>query len=563
MRVRTPGLNLVGTQKRSSPLWTTGSGYLLAVLTTLLALAVTVALRRQWPTPSFMFFIPAVAISAWFGGLGPSILATAMSLALIRVNFLDPGWIGAGPRNGPIAAVAFLVVALTIAVTMEALRRSRVLADAHAAELERVNAEIQRSVGRATKLLDVTTDLSEALSVDEVAAVVLTKGLAVVEAARAVLVSVDGDRLKYLGSRGMTPNLEAQLAKLTLDTDVPVVRALRKGEMISIESPEEFRNTFARIYQDFGELADMHTYLATPLVHAGETVGSLALHFKEAAAVGASDRAFTLLLAQAAATALYRARSYDAELDKRHRAEMLVQVREDVLGVVAHDLRNPLNLILMTTELLIEEQLPPERRTEMLNIAMRAAKQMNRLIDDLLDHVRLQAGKLSLDVEEVSVDTIMRQAEETFRPLAERRHVHFETTPHDGAIVRADPARVSQIVGNLIGNAIKFTPEQGSVKLLATPDDKQIVFQVVDDGPGIPPDNISHLFDNFWQERKSDKRGVGLGLAIVKELVEAHGGKIWVESKVDHGSTFSFSLPAVGFPVESGVGIPVESVVPQ
>jgi signal transduction histidine kinase len=554
---------LVGTQKRPSPLWITASGYLLAVVTTLLAHAATVAFRQDWPNPSFMFFIPAVAISAWFGGLGPSILATAMSLALIRINLFGPGWLGPGPRNGSVAVVTFLVVAAIIAVTMEALRRSRRLADSHAAELGRLNDENQRAAMRATKLLDVTTALSEAISVEEVTAVVLTKGLAVVEAARAVLVSVEGDRLKFLGSRGMTPSLDAQLAKLTLDTDVPVVRALRKGEMISIESPEEFRNTFAGIYQDFGELADMQTYLATPLVHAGETVGSLALHFKEAAAVGASDRTFTLLLAQAAATALYRGRSYDAELDKRRRAEMLVQVREDVLGVVAHDLRNPLNLILMTTELLIEEQLSPERRTEMLSIAMRAAKQMNRLIDDLLDHVRLQAGKLSLDVEEVSVDTIMRQAEETFRPLAERRHLHFETTPHDGAIVRADPARVSQIVGNLIGNAIKFTPEMGSVKLRATPEDKEVVFQVVDDGPGIPPDSISHLFDNFWQARKSDKRGVGLGLAIVKELVEAHGGKIWVESKVDHGSTFSFSLPAVGIPMGSAVETPVESVLPD
>jgi signal transduction histidine kinase len=111
--------------------------------------------------------------------------------------------------------------------------------------------------------------------------------------------------------------------------------------------------------------------------------------------------------------------------------------------------------------------------------------------------------------------------------------------------VRADPARVSQIVGNLVGNAIKFTPEKGSVKLRATPQDKNVVFQVVDDGPGIPPDNMSHLFDTFWQARKSDRRGVGLGLAIAKGLVEAHGGKIWVESTVDHGSSFSFSLPTV------------------
>ena len=535
---------MVGSQQRSTLVWTTGSAYLLAVAATLLAHAATVGLRNDWPTPSFMFFIPAVAISAWFGGLGPSILATAMSLALIRINFFGgPGWFGAGPAHGTLAGVVFLVVALTIVITMEALRRARVLADSHAADLERLNADVTRSATRATKLVDVTTALSEANSVDEVTTVVLTKGLAVVEAARAVLISVEGDRLRLLGTRGMSPTLVAQLGTLTRDTEVPVVQALRIGKMISIESAAEFREKYSAVIQGFEELADMQTYLATPLVHAGETVGSIALHFKEAAAVGASDRTFTLLLAQAAATALHRARTYDAELEKRKHAELVAQAREDVLGVVAHDLRNPLNLIQMTVELLIDEELPVPRRKEMLDIALRGAKTMNRLIDDLLDSVRMQAGRLSLDVEEVSVGTIMRQAEETFRPLAERRHVHFETTAQDGATVRADPTRVSQIVGNLIGNAIKFTPEKGSVKLRATPDDKQVVFQVVDDGPGIPPDNMSHLFDNFWQARKSDRRGVGLGLAIAKELVEAHGGKIWVESKVDHGSTFSFSLP--------------------
>jgi signal transduction histidine kinase len=151
---------------------------------------------------------------------------------------------------------------------------------------------------------------------------------------------------------------------------------------------------------------------------------------------------------------------------------------------------------------------------------------------------------LSLDVEEVPVDSIIRQAEETFRPLAERRHVNLEIAREDGGVVRADPNRVSQIVGNLIGNAIKFTPEQGTIKVRAKPEDKQVLFQVADDGPGISADSLSHLFDSFWQARKNDQRGVGLGLAIVKELVEAHGGKIWVESKPEHGSTFSFTLPA-------------------
>jgi signal transduction histidine kinase len=541
---------LIESQQRSRPLWNDGAGYLLAVVATLLAHGATVALKQYWPTPSFMFFIPAVAIAAWFGGLGPSVLATAMSLVLIRINFLGPGWFVAGPQNGPLAVVAFLVVVVTIAVLMEALRRSRVLADSHAANLERLNAENQRVARLATKLLDVSTALSEAQSVDEVAEVVLDKGLAVVEAARGVLISVDGDRLKLLGVRGISPILEAQFSTLTQDVEIPVVRAVREGKMVSIESGEEFRKTYGGVYPSLEELADMQTYLATPLIHAGETVGSLSLHFKEAAAVGASDRAFTLLLAQTAAAALHRARSYDAEREKRRDAEVLARAREDVLGVVAHDLRNPLNLIQMTAELLLDEDLPHPRRSEMLAIAVRAAKEMNRLIEDLLDTVRLQAGRLSLDVEDVSVDKIIRQAEETFRPVAARRRVRFEAAGQDGVIVRADPTRVSQIVGNLLGNAIKFTPEQGLVKLLATPKDTQVLFQVTDDGPGIPADNMPHIFDNFWQARKSDRRGVGLGLAIAKTLVEAQGGKIWVESRIDHGSTFSFSLPAVNVPAD-------------
>ena len=417
-------------------------------------------------------------------------------------------------------------------------------AESHAAELERLNDEIRRVASRATRLLEVTTALSEAQSVEDVTTVVLTQGLAIVEAARGVLVSVEGTRLRLLGARGLSPQLVAQLGDITWDAEIPVVHALKKGEMISVESAEEFREKYGGMFQGFEELADMQTYLATPLVHAGETVGAIALHFKDAAAVGASDRTFTLLLAQATATALHRARTYDAELNKRRSAELLAQAREDVLGVVAHDLRNPLNLIQMTAELMIDEDLPLERRKQMLGIAIRAAKQMNRLIEDLLDAVRLQAGRLSLELEPLSVETIVKQAEEIFRPLAEKRHLRFEAAD-DGGTVRADPTRVSQVVGNLIGNAIKFTPENGSVMLRATCVDKQVEFRVTDDGPGIPPDSVPHLFDSFWQARLSDRRGVGLGLTIAKGIVEAHGGRIWVESAIGAGSTFHFTLPTV------------------
>ena len=112
--------------------------------------------------------------------------------------------------------------------------------------------------------------------------------------------------------------------------------------------------------------------------------------------------------------------------------------------------------------------------------------------------------------------------------------------------MRADPVRVSQVLGNLLANAIKFTPEGGDVTFGASPSEKEVVFEVRDTGPGIPPEQIEHLFDQFWQARKNDKRGVGLGLTIAKGIVEAHGGRIWCHSVVGEGSTFAFSLPAGG-----------------
>ena len=424
-------------------------------------------------------------------------------------------------------------------------RPPRQTAQQQSAEIQRLSDEVARARERATRLLDFTTALSEARSVGEVTSVVLTKGVAIVEASRAVLVALRGEKVTLLGTRGISEELEASLRTLTLESEVPVIQALRKGEMIWIESSDEFRHRFGDPYQDFAELANMETYLSAPLIHSGETVGALALHFQEAGALGAADRTFTLLLAQAAATALYRARSYDAEQELRRRAELIADARAEVLGIVAHDLRNPLSLIVTTTELLMEEDLAPAQRQQVLDIARRAGKRMNRLIEDLLDTVQLESGRLSLVLEDVDVAAIFRQSEESFRPLAARRDISLvPVPPEEGLRVRADAFRLSQALGNLLGNAIKFTPEGGEVTFRADRVGREVVFSVSDTGPGIPPEQMEHLFEQFWQARKNDKRGVGLGLTIVKGIVEAHGGRIWCRSNPGAGSTFSFALPA-------------------
>jgi signal transduction histidine kinase len=518
--------------------WTIARPYALAVLVTVGALGATAALKEVWSAPTFLLFIPAISLAAWYGGVGPSLLATALSLLFIRQYFLGSfRAVVSGQVDAPLEIAVFLIVTLTITAGMEALRRARRLAESLSAEAERVAA-------RATRLLDVTTALSEAQSIEHVTTVLLDKGLTCVEAVRGVLVRADRGRVEVLGARGYAPDIERRVFSLRLENDVPLMEAIRTGTPVWLGSGEEYRQRYPWSLEQFGSVSDTQAHAATPLIHAGETVGGLALSFVDTMAFGATDRAFTMLLAQAAAAALYRARSYDAERERRRDAEVLARAREDVLGVVAHDLRNPLNQIIMTTQLLVGQDFPVARRRELLEAATRSGFQMSRLINDLLDTVRLQAGRLTLDLEDVPVNTILQQADDTLGPIAEDRHIHLETAlPNEDIIVSADPVRVSQLLGNLVGNALKFTPEHGSVKLQVVRAGEEIVFKVTDTGPGIPSADIEHLFDKFWQARRNDHRGVGLGLAIAKSIVEAHGGRISVQSTVGVGSTFSFTLP--------------------
>lgn len=197
-----------------------------------------------------------------------------------------------------------------------------------------------------------------------------------------------------------------------------------------------------------------------------------------------------------------------------------------------------------TTEMLNESDLTSERRRELLAMTARAVTHMRRLVSDLLDAVRIQAGHLTLDVEELTIGAIIDQAEEMNRPMARERGIEFAVRALErDRTVRVDRGRIQQVLGNLLGNAFKFTERGGRVTLEAAVVGNMALFRVRDTGSGIPADRLPHLFDQFWQGKDSDSRGVGLGLAIVKAIVEAHGGTIAVESAEGEGSTFTLKLP--------------------
>jgi len=228
-----------------------------------------------------------------------------------------------------------------------------------------------------------------------------------------------------------------------------------------------------------------------------------------------------------------------------HEAEQATRARDEMLGVVAHDLRNPLNTIVMSVSSLLE-LLPANAPLLRKNaeILRRAADRMNRLIQDLLEVRRIETGRLVVEPRDVAVTALVDEAMEMLRPLAAAASIHLRSNvAADTPRVLADAGRILQVLSNLVGNAIKFTPAGGSITLTAARAEDEVRFTITDTGPGIAADELPHVFGRFWQGNRSDRRGIGLGLAIAKGIVDAHGGRIWVESHVGTGSRFYFTLP--------------------
>ena len=221
-----------------------------------------------------------------------------------------------------------------------------------------------------------------------------------------------------------------------------------------------------------------------------------------------------------------------------------VRARDEVLAVVSHDLRNPITTISAAVELLSDDSIPPKRQEEHFEIIGRAADRINRLIQDLLDVATIEAGRLSVRTDSVDLLELVEEVGSQMRLGADLEGVDLTVSvPEELPAVEADRDRILQVMVNLIGNGLKFTPSGGQVTLAAKPAPGGVSVTVSDTGPGIEPEMKQHLFDRFWRGHGTNLRGAGLGLAIVKGILEAHGTGVDVESEVGRGSSFSFTLP--------------------
>jgi len=237
----------------------------------------------------------------------------------------------------------------------------------------------------------------------------------------------------------------------------------------------------------------------------------------------------------------------ERETAARETAQAAVSARDEVLSIVAHDLRNPLHTITLTAGLLKEVQVDRAELERHTQVIERSAAAMHHLIRDLLDVARIDAGRFSVEVGRFDLAHLVKEACALFAPLAEvtRQRVVCQV-PDAPVYVNGDPERLLQVLQNLVSNAIRYTPEGESVTVRVERRTDDVLISVHDKGPGISEADLPHLFDRFWQAQHARRGGAGLGLAISKGILEAHGGNIWVESELGRGSTFFFTVPLAG-----------------
>ena len=318
-------------------------------------------------------------------------------------------------------------------------------------------------------------------------------------------------------------------------------RALVDGEPMMIPVLSDAMTASAALDEEHGLLLwklRAHSFVSVPLKVSGKPIGVLVLYTSESQRqFDEDDLALAEELARRAALAVENARLY-------HEAQLATRARDQMLGIVAHDLRNPLNTILMASELLEEVLAPDVQKSRQVQMVRRAGKQMNHLIQDLLDVKRIENGRLAVEPRAVRAIALLNEAVEMLRSLATARGLDLALEEDDHLpMVKADPQRIHQVFSNLIGNAIKFTPKGGRISVSGKQRGADVYMGVTDTGPGIPAEQLPHVFGQFWQARGADHRGIGLGLAIAKGIVEAHNGRIWVESTIGEGSSFYFTLP--------------------
>jgi PAS domain S-box-containing protein len=322
--------------------------------------------------------------------------------------------------------------------------------------------------------------------------------------------------------------------RLVAGSDSMPARAWRTGDVMWIEDVAA-EEGLAR--EDVARELDLHALVAVPVRSGTTTLGVLELLATEPRP---RDEQLVALM-------VYLGQQIGQYLDRKASEREAELLKDQFFALVSHELRTPLTSIIGYLELVLEdgEPLSPNQR-RFLSVVDRNARRLLRLVGDLLFVAHVEAGRLALEMGEVDLPTLTREAVEATRPRAEAKHLALEATTQEIPPMAGDRDRLAQVLDNLVSNAVKFTPEGGSVSVLLAARDSEALIEVKDTGVGIPAAEQSRLYERFYRASTATERaipGVGLGLTIAKAIVEAHGGELGFDSAEGRGTTFRVRLP--------------------
>jgi GAF domain-containing protein/anti-sigma regulatory factor (Ser/Thr protein kinase) len=422
-------------------------------------------------------------------------------------------------------------------------------------ELQARTAELTRSVGELTALGEVSQALSSTLDIETVLDTIVSRASQLVGDAGCSIYEYDE----------ATEQFELRATHHYNADFVEALRAapLRKGEGLmgraaemrepiqipDIAQPGAYQSSVRDILIRFG----YHALLSVPLLREHQIIGSLSFNRKAPGEFPPEVVDVLKTFATQSALAIQNARLFHEIADKSRQLETASQHKSEFLANMSHELRTPLNAILGFSEVLAQGMFGEvnEKQSEYLHDILESGRHLLSLINDILDLSKIEAGRMELELSEFDLPQAIHNALTLVRERALRRGIalHHAVADRVGEI-RADERKVKQVLLNLLSNAIKFTPEGGRIDVRAAPADGLVEVSVTDTGIGIAPEDQETVFEEFRQVGTADRKaeGTGLGLALSRKFIELHGGKIWVQSEVGRGSTFTFTLPVRPWP---------------
>jgi signal transduction histidine kinase len=488
-----------------------------------------------------LFLIPIAEAALRFGLVGGAIAGGVMAGSTILIDALGPGVHG---RAAFVRVLVGMLSGIVIGQLRDTLSAERSRVEARAAEAERLRDELGHRVDVLETANRCARALGSSLELDEAFGAFIRELRGLVPFERTAIVLVDGDTAHTMATAGRGAD-EIFPPGSSGPVEGSVLARVLDGRLVVRRDLEE------REYPEDEQLValGLRSELVTPLLLGARAIGMLSLSRDRPDAFSEDEVELVALLGRLVATAVQNIRAYEAERRRVEELARLSQLRADFVSLVSHELRSPMAAVIGAARTLQDRwrMLTAAQRESFLALIGDETTRLAALVGDVLDTSRIEAGTFSYRFEEVDLGRLVDEAVEV-AALAQQEVRVSASVRGKLPPIRGDGARLRQVLGNLIDNAVKYSPEGGEVRVSAAAANGAVRISVRDEGPGIPRDQQARIFEKFGRVDVpgASKPGTGLGLFIARSIAETHGGSLDVASDPEPGSTFTLTLPFGG-----------------